>query len=67
MDIIDLGCQLEQEYRERALAAQRVKPAMQPCGFCYNCDDICFAGCFCDPDCRDDYVKRYRLTVNNQP
>lgn len=57
-DAIDMGCQREQEDRDRALAAQAAKPAMPPLGFCYNCDELVVAGCFCDADCRDDYEKR---------
>jgi len=57
-DAIDMGCQREQEDRDRALAAQAAKPSMPPLGFCYNCDEVVFEGCFCDADCRDDYEKR---------
>ena len=57
-DAIDMGCQCEQEDRDRALAAQAAKPSMPPLGFCYNCDAVGFEGCFCDADCRDDYELR---------
>lgn len=57
-DAIDLGCQREQEDRDRALAAQAAKPSMPPLGFCYNCDKPIELGCFCDVYCRDDYEHR---------
>lgn len=63
-DEIDRGCQREQEDRDRALAAQAAKPSMPPLGFCYNCDEVVFEGCFCGVDCRDDYelrIKRKRV------
>lgn len=59
-DVIDQGCQREEEDRARALKAQAEKQHMEPVGFCYNCDEVVFEGCFCDIYCRDDYEQRER-------
>ncbi len=65
-DVIDAGCEREQDDRERALAAQRNKPKMEPVGFCYNCDELVNHGCFCDSDCRDDFERRARAARLNK-
>lgn len=65
-DSIDMGCEREQEDRERALAAQAAKPKMVFKGECYNCEAEIVRGCFCDGDCRDDYERRERLDRINQ-
>ena len=58
MDEIDYAQEAEEWYRSQALDAAAAHLAMTPTGFCYNCDEILFVGCFCDADCRDDYEKR---------
>jgi hypothetical protein len=63
-DEIDRGCEREEQDRQRALDAVTSRPAMQPVGFCYNCDEIVLQGCFCDADCRDDFEKQLKLKRN---
>ena len=60
-DQLDQAQVFEEARRDDALRDQALKPAMPPLGFCYNCDEIVFSGCFCDTDCRDDYEKREKL------
>ncbi|OHD23485.1 MAG: hypothetical protein A2Y38_19120 [Spirochaetes bacterium GWB1_59_5] len=57
-DEIDRAQETEAKYRDQALAAQAAHDSMLPVGFCYNCDEVVFVGCFCDSDCRDDYEYR---------
>jgi len=61
-DIIDKGCEREQQDRDLAIAAARSSIAQRilPMGCCYNCEAVIDAGLFCDGDCRDDYERRVR-------
>ena len=62
MDQLDQAQEFEELLRADALRDQALKPAMPPVGFCYNCDEVVFEGCFCDTNCRDDYEKRIKQT-----
>lgn len=61
MDIIDQACEAEEWYRQEALDHAAAACTLEHVGRCYNCAEEIFAGCFCDPDCRDDYEKRITL------
>lgn len=65
-DVIDQGCEFEEQHRERALAAQAAKRAMPFTGACYNCEAVVARGCFCDGDCRDDFERRMRAKGLNR-
>ena len=64
MDIYDQASAQEEFMRDISIAAARkVKPELQPNGFCFNClvellDNDVAAGCFCNSDCRDDWQGR---------
>jgi len=58
MDDIDRAAEAEEWYRSQALEAAALHERMTPTGFCYNCDEVLFMGCFCDADCRDDFQLR---------
>lgn len=60
MDEIDRAVEAEEWYRSQALETAASHLKMPPVGFCYNCDEVLSVGCFCDPDCRDDYELRTR-------
>ena len=60
MDEIDRAQEAEEWYRSQALDEQAAHLTMMPVGFCYNCDEVLFVGCFCDPDCREDYELRIK-------
>jgi len=45
--------------------AARAATMQQPCGFCFNCDEIVAAGQrYCDGDCRDDFERLERARKN---
>lgn len=63
-DDIDRAQEREQIDRERAIAAARSRPAMLPCGQCYNCQgSVPDGSLFCDVDCRDDWTVRRNAEV----
>lgn len=57
-DQLDQAQEFEQQRRDDLLAQQSRKPVMTFTGQCYNCDAVIEWGCFCDPDCREDYELR---------
>lgn len=54
-DPIDEAAEREQQMIEIALA-NRKHPERVFTGVCYYCEEAVQAGCFCDEDCRSDYV-----------
>lgn len=62
-DQLDQAQEFEQVRRDDALLEQSRKPSMPPLGFCYNCDEVVFVGCFCNSYCRDDYQLREKQAV----
>ncbi|MGB7650902.1 MAG: hypothetical protein WBL62_06890 [Gallionella sp.] len=66
-DICDRAAdEVERELAE-ALRKQAARAAMvqQPCGFCFNCDEIVGVGLrYCDGDCRDDFERLERARKN---
>lgn len=55
-DELDQAAELEELERNIALA-NRAHPAMQFTGACYYCEEAVPAGCFCSPECREDYER----------
>lgn len=47
---------MEHEEKLRRLSTQA--PAIEPTGFCLNCDEPLTEGRWCDAHCRDDWSKR---------
>lgn len=62
MDIVDEAQQSEQQ-RIDLLMSARFMEELAVTGLCHNCSEPTTLGCFCDPDCRDDYEKRQQLYV----
>lgn len=50
----------EREELDRAIAMQQRKPQLDAVGYCHNCSEEC-NGCFCCPECRDDFMQRERF------
>ena len=63
MDDADRAAELEDIYREAAVAAIRRRIEVMPSlGYCYYCGEALRAGKrFCDADCRDDYDRHEEL------
>ena len=59
-DDADRAADYEERMRQAAIGRRR--PALKPCGHCYNCGtSLGTTGLlFCDEDCRDDYEHRKR-------
>ncbi|MDH2918461.1 MAG: hypothetical protein PXX73_04630 [Sideroxydans sp.] len=59
---IEVERELAEALRKQAVRAARMQ---QPCGFCFNCDEIVAVGMrFCDGDCRDDFARLERARKN---
>ena len=59
MDDMDRAHEAEERMREAALRVR--KPALKPCGHCYNCGES-VRHLFCDADCALDYERRTRCS-----
>lgn len=62
-DPSDHASELEQRERDILLAQhkERAKHALQPTGYCYNCEEPVEKGLFCNSDCRDDFEFRQKM------
>lgn len=59
---IEVERELAEALRKQAARAAAMQ---QPCGFCFNCDEIVAVGLrFCDGDCRDDFERLARARKN---
>jgi hypothetical protein len=58
-DVADLADHQIEQSLQQALRTRA--PVIVPRGTCHNCDEPA-RGLFCDPECRDDWEKRERLT-----
>ena len=54
-DEFDRASELEQEYRDRAIAKARIKQKTAFSGRCKYCNDIVNSGIFCNVYCASDY------------
>ena len=61
----DLDRASDYEERMRAHALAKRKPALKPCGHCYNCGEQIKFGVFCDAFCQEDHEKRERFRGAN--
>lgn len=61
----DLDRASDYEEKMRAYAIAQRKPALKPCGHCYNCGEPLKYGVFCDADCQVDYEKHKRFREAN--
>lgn len=66
MDDADRAQQVEELQREVAVqAAREALPALPDVGYCYYCDEATERGKrFCDDDCRDDWQRASRASLN---
>lgn len=55
-DPADEAAELEQQMIKIALANRR-HPEMTFTGACYYCEEAVPVGCFCSPECCEDYVR----------
>ena len=58
-DDADRAADYEERMRQAAIARRR--PALKPCGHCYNCGES-VRHLFCDADCALDYERRTRCS-----
>lgn len=60
--VSDTATKNEEFFLDLALSSHTNRPqGPAPKGRCYNCDEPIPEGCFCDPDCRDDWEKRQQF------
>ena len=66
MDDADKAQRFEELEREAAVQAARESlPALPDVGYCYYCNEPTERGKrFCDDDCRDDWQRSSRSTLN---
>jgi hypothetical protein len=59
MSLDDIASDAEQLDRDVCMKYRR--PELVRIGFCHNCSEPIKDGCFCSPECRQDYEQRERF------